>query len=199
MAARSIRMLALAMAGLLALQPLAAGACDVPDDVTVSEADSDRMFDFFRARSQGLAEALLSPSADDRALVASLFATGDRYIDAIPDGDYRCRTIKLGGLLPLTAYDYFDCTISKGGTRIEKTTGSQRFSGILRPAGQAVFYRGALHYGDERPMAYDADPERNQVGCIYRVSGTGPEVYRLELPLPLFESTHDVIELVPAD
>ena len=62
-----------------------------------------------------------------------------------------------------------------------------------------MFYRGALHYGDEQPMAYDADPERNQVGCIYRVSGTGPEIYRLELPLPRFESTHDVIELVPAD
>ena len=193
------RLPSIAMALILALEPVAALACDVPADVTVSETDSNRMFDFLRARSQGLAEALLSPSAADRALVADLFSTGDRFIDAIPDGDYRCRTIKLGGILPLTAYGYFDCTVSEGGSRIDKTSGSQRFSGSLASAGQAVFYWGALHYGDEQPIAYGADPERNQVGCIYRISGDGPRIYRLELPLPLLESTHDVIELVPVD
>ena len=199
MPARLPRLLAITMAALVAIEPVAALACTMPAGVEISASDARRIEDFAQSRSQGLAEALVAESATDRALVSGLFARGDGAIDAIPDGDYRCRTIKLGGLLPLTAYGYFDCTISKGGSRIEKTTGSQRFSGILRPTGEAVFYRGALHYGDEQPIAYDADPERNQVGCIYGVAGDGPPSYRLELPAPLFESTHDVIELVPAD
>lgn len=191
------RFASLALAGLMVLQPMAALACSLPDGVEVTEADNARMDGFLRSRAQGLAESLLSTSAEDRALVAGLFGAGDRSISAIPDGDYRCRTIKLGGLLPLTAYGYFACTISGGGTRIDKTSGSQRFSGSLQPAEDALFYRGALHYGDEQPIAYNADPERNQVGCIYRVPGKGQPIYRLELPSPLFESTHDVIELLP--
>ncbi|SMQ86007.1 protein of unknown function [Devosia lucknowensis] len=197
MRTRPTKRMTLVMIAMLASQTATGMACDVPAGVEVSEADSDRMFDFFRSRSMGLAEALLSTDADARATVSGLFSGGDRYIDAIPDGKYRCRTIKLGGILPLTAYDYFACTISDGGSRIDKTSGSQRFSGTLTSAAQAVFYQGALHYGDEQPIAYGDDPERNQVGCIYRVGDDTTRRYRLELPAPMFESTHDVIELVP--
>jgi hypothetical protein len=179
----------------LTLQPLAAIACAPPSTAALSDFDADRMADFYRARSQGLGEALVAPSAEERALVSELFAAGDSFIDAIPDGDYRCRTIKLGGLLPLVAYGFFDCRISDGGTRIDKLTGSQRFSGSLATTETTLFYQGALHYGDEQPMDYGADPERDQVGCLYRV-GEAPRRYRLELPRPQFESTHDVIELV---
>ncbi len=188
---------ALLAAGILALQPVASLACAVPEASAVSAADTDRIGGFLSSRSKGLAEALLSTSADDRAVVSGLFAGGDATMKALPDGNYRCRTIKLGGLLPLTVYGYFNCTVSADGTRIDKTTGSQRFSGSLEPGGDALFYRGALHYGDEQPIDYDADAERNQVGCLYSVAGDGPRRYRLELPSPLFESTHDVIELVP--
>ncbi|OAM80045.1 DUF4893 domain-containing protein [Devosia elaeis] len=186
MSVRSRPFAALALAGLLALQPLSALACTMPKTAGLNPADQERMRDFWGARSQGLAEALVAESA------------GDAPLQAIPDGDYRCRTIKLGGLLPLTVYSAFDCTISGNGTRIDKQTGSQRFSGSLMPAGTALFYRGALNYDDEAPLAYDADPERNQVGCLYGVpdNGSGPR-YRLELPRPHFESNHDVIELVP--
>jgi hypothetical protein len=193
------RCAAILVAGLVSFPIVAPLACDVPEGVEVSEADSDRMFDFFRSRSQGLSEALMSQSASDRSLVSNMFNRGDHYIDAIPDGEYRCRTIKLGGILPLTPYDYFSCTISEGGTRIDKTSGSQRFSGSLVSAEQAVFYWGALHYGDEKPISYGHDPERDQVGCIYRIRDDVTRRYRLELPSPQFESTHDVIELVPLD
>lgn len=198
MSVRSRPFAALALAGLLALQPLSALACTMPKTAGLNPADQERMRDFWGARSQGLAEALVAESAADRAVLHGLFAAGDAPLQAIPDGDYRCRTIKLGGLLPLTVYSAFDCTISGNGTRIDKQTGSQRFSGSLVPAGTALFYRGALNYDDEAPLAYDADPERNQVGCLYGVpdNGSGPR-YRLELPRPHFESNHDVIELVP--
>ncbi|MEQ8598947.1 MAG: DUF4893 domain-containing protein [Devosia sp.] len=182
-----------------ALMPIASTlACQVPDAAPITPFDGDRMTGFEAARSRGLAEALLSDSAADRELVSTLFAPGETPISQMPDGNYRCRTIKLGGLLPLTTYTYFACTVSNAGTRIEKLTGSQRFSGDLLPSnGGGLFYWGALHYGDETPMDYDADPERSQVGCLYKVAGK-PERYRLELPFPRFESTHDVIELVPA-
>lgn len=198
MTMRRRKLPALALASIIAFQPLSALACAIPEGVEVSQTDAARMDDFLGSRSQGLGEALMSTSATDRALVSSLFDRRDGTIDAMPDGDYRCRTIKLGGLLPLTAYGYFHCAISENGTRIEKTTGSQRFSGSLDTTSGAVFYRGALHYGDEQPIAYGADAERDQVGCIYRVGDETSGRYRLELPAPQFESTHDVIELVPA-
>jgi len=183
----------------LALLPAGAAlACQVPDAAPITPFDGDRMTGFDAARIRGLAEALVSDSAADREIVSTLFASGNAPIAAMPDGAYRCRTIKLGGLLPLTAYDFFQCRISDQGTRIEKLTGSQRFSGDLLPSdGGGLFYWGALHYGDEVPMTYGADAERDQVGCLYKANGK-PVRYRLELPFPRFESTHDVIELVPA-
>ncbi|UYN98751.1 MAG: DUF4893 domain-containing protein [Devosia sp.] len=190
---------AMALAGLLASQPVSAIACQPPETAEISAPDSARMSDFLVSRSRGLSAALLSPAEIDRRAVSTLFSNGDGAIEAIPDGAYRCRTIKMGGILPLTVYGFFACSVSEGGTRIDKTTGSQRFSGTLYPLEGAVFYRGALHYGNEGPMAYNADAERNQVGCIYRAPGDEITSYRLELPAPLFESVHDVIELVPAD
>jgi hypothetical protein len=185
------------LAAVLAMPVVTPLACEVPAEAAIDQLDGDRMTGFETARIRGLGEALLSDSAEERAITSALYAPGDTPISTIPDGAYQCRTIKLGGLLPLTAYGYFDCQISADGTVIEKLTGSQRFKGDLLPSDGGLFYWGALHYGDEEPFAYGADPERNQVGCLYRIEGK-PVRYRLEMPFPLFESTHDVIELVPA-
>lgn len=186
---------AIALALLALLAPGAATACSVPGAADISQFDGDRMTGFDSSRIRGLGEAMLGEDAAERAIVSELFAPATDPFDRLPDGDYRCRTIKLGGLLPLVAYGFFDCSVSGKGKRLDKSTGSQRFSGQLLPANGAVFYMGALHYGDEDPVAYGADAERDQVGCIYRLSG--PERYRLEMPSPRFESVHDVIELVP--
>lgn len=194
-----LRVSHLLLAALVALHPVAAIACDIPAGVKVSEQDVARMSGFLRSRAQGLGEALVAESPSDRSLVSGLFSLPDSGFEGIPDGDYRCRTIKLGGILPLTAYGFFACRVSGDGTRIDKLSGSQRFSGSLHASGEAVFYRGALHYGDEKPITYGADHERNQVGCLYPVPNDDAPHYRLELPSPLFESTHDVIELIPVN
>ncbi|ODT80753.1 MAG: hypothetical protein ABS76_14895 [Pelagibacterium sp. SCN 64-44] len=188
------RLAALLLVFLVPLLP--AWACEAPADADLSAFDKNRMAGFDLSRDRGLAEAMLADSADDRAVITGLFHGGEAAIEAIPDGSYRCRTIKMGGLLPLVVYGYFDCAISGGGTLIEKRSGSQRFTGALTPVDGALFYAGALHYGDEKPIAYGVDAERDQVGCLYRVAGE-TERYRLEMPAPLRESTHDVIELVP--
>jgi hypothetical protein len=44
-------------------------------------------------------------------------------------------------------------------------------------------------------FAYNADAERNQVGVMRRL---GPARWRLELPWPKWESTLDLIDIVPA-
>ncbi|MBD8066501.1 DUF4893 domain-containing protein [Devosia sp. PTR5] len=191
----TLRICTLALAGMMAmpLQALAAG-CFVPKSVSISDSDRDRLEQSASTTARALGEALLSTSPDDRAILARLFASGVETTDAISEGTYRCRTLKLGGLLPLTVYGFFQCRISDGGRTIEKLTGSQRFSGALTPGGDGLTYVGSLHYGDEQPGRYGADEERNQVGCLHRISGDVPR-YRLDLPQPRFESTMDVIEI----
>lgn len=189
--------LALAALATFALVPGAMGealSCTAPAEA-LDARDTARIEDFVQSRTRGLAEAMLGPEAD-RETVSALYAPGIEAIETLPDGDYRCRTIKMGGISPLIVYGYFDCTVSEDATRIDKTSGSQRFSGDLTPSAGGLFYRGALHYGDEQPIAYGSDAERNQVGCLYQVAGK-PRRYLLELPSPQFESTHDVIEMIP--
>lgn len=193
----SARLGAMSLAAIMALPVVSPLACAVPDGAALSEADTTRMSQFEASRTRGLAEALLGADERERAIVATLFAPGTEPIDTIPDGNYRCRTIKLGGILPLVTYNYFACRIGENGTRIEKTSGSQRFTGSFTPSGDASFYQGALHYNNDPALAYGDDPEMDQVGCLHKVSGQ--TVYRLEMPYPLFESTHDVIELIPAN
>lgn len=190
----TLRLLSASLAALLALPMVAPLACTVPDQISLTDADNQRMIQFQSSRTRGLGEAMLGEIEAERAIVASLYSPGLEVIDAVPDGKYRCRTIKLGGLLPLVTYNYFGCRISEEGVKIEKVSGSQRFTGSLTANYDGIFYQGALHYNDDPANAYSADEEFNQVGCVYKI--TGEDRYILEMPLPLRESTHDVIELV---
>ena len=121
----------------------------------------------------------------------------------IPNGDYRCRTIKLGaktpGLLDFVAYQAFTCRVSQAGARqtLTKLTGSQRQVGLIFP-GDALrqVFLGTLVLGDEsRALQYGRDRERDVAGFIERV---GPRRWRMLMPRPHFESQMDVLELVPA-
>lgn len=120
----------------------------------------------------------------------------------IPNGRYKCRVIKLGtktgGPLNFVAYPAFDCRISqeKELQGFHKLSGSQRHTGLLFAADplRQVFL-GTLVLGDEkRAMQYGRDQERDLAGWVERV---GDNRWRLILPYPHFESTLDVVELVP--
>jgi hypothetical protein len=121
---------------------------------------------------------------------------------APPMGEYRCRVIKLGaksaGLLDYVAYPAFDCRIrsENGITSFAKLTGSQRPIGYLLPTiGERMIFLGTLQLGDEnRALRYGDDRERDVAGIIERI---GDRRWRLVLPYPRFESTLDVIELIP--
>ncbi len=119
-----------------------------------------------------------------------------------PPGFYRCRTIKVGGqseaMLDYIAYPWFDCRIrmENGLMSFTKLSGSQRPIGLLLPyVGQRMVFLGTLQLGDEsRPLQYGRDTERDMAGVIERI---GEAKWRLVFPYPHFESTIDILELVP--
>jgi hypothetical protein len=119
-----------------------------------------------------------------------------------PSGDYHCRVIKIGaksaGLLNYIAYPAFNCRIrdEHGIRSFAKLTGSQRPVGHLLPAtGERMVFLGTLQLGDEtRSLRYGDDRERDMAGHLERI---GERRWRLVLPYPHFESTMDIIELIP--
>ena len=121
----------------------------------------------------------------------------------IPNGAYRCRVIKVGaksqGLLDYIAYPAFTCRIQAQGQvqSLTKLTGSQRQVGLLFAADpRRQVFLGTLVLGDElRAMQYGRDPDRDLAGWVERVDNAR---WRLILPYPRFESTIDIIELVPS-
>lgn len=119
-----------------------------------------------------------------------------------PPGDYKCRVLKIGakksGMLDYVTYPPFDCRIriEDGLMSFAKLTGSQRPLGLLLPyVGQRMVFLGTLQLGDEsRALQYGRDRERDMAGLIERI---GEGRWRLVFPYPHFESTIDVVELVP--
>ena len=121
----------------------------------------------------------------------------------IPNGTYRCRTIKLGaksaGMLDFVAYPAFTCRIrqERDLQGFAKLSGSQRQVGLIFPHDRLrQVFLGTLVLGDERrAMQYGQDQARDVAGFVERI---GPARWRLVLPDPHFESQLDVLELVPA-
>lgn len=119
-----------------------------------------------------------------------------------PAGDYECRTIKIGaksdGLLDYVAYPPFACRIriENGLMSFAKLTGSQRPLGLFLPdTNRRMVFLGTLQLGDERrALEYGRDRERDMAGLVEKI---GDNRWRLVFPYPHFESTVDILELVP--
>lgn len=117
-------------------------------------------------------------------------------------GVYSCRMIKVGskggGTLDYVAYPPFDCRLraENGMMSFAKLTGSQRPIGLFLPdTGRRMVFLGTLQLGDEkRALQYGQDRERDMVGVVERVD---QKRWRIAFPYPHFESTVDVLELVP--
>lgn len=170
----------------------------------VTPADRQRLSNWRTAFVEGLAAARTGGQATAIAREAGLLEP-DAALDSavLPPGDYRCRVLKIGskvrGVPNFTAYPAYTCRVSRGpdGLMVRKLGGSQRLVGMLYPEDdRRMVFLGTLMLGDEtRPMTYGRDPDRDMVGALERV---GPQRWRLLLPYPRFESTVDVVELVPA-
>jgi hypothetical protein len=167
-------------------------------------ADRARLRDWRPAFVNGLASARRS-GAGPKIDAEGALLRPDAALPgpAIPNGTYRCRTIKLGaksaGMLDFVTYPPFVCRVRQESNvqGFAKLTGSQRQVGLIFP-GDAIrsIFLGTLMLGDEnRAMQYGGDPDRDVAGYVERM---GPRQWRLIMPRPTFESQIDVIELVPA-
>jgi hypothetical protein len=172
-----------------------------------SRFDAQRLSRLDESRAKGLDEASRGAPAADLAVIHSVLdAPAVEASSSALEGNWRCRTIKLGGITPDVVYGWFRCRVSlKGGAPyFEKLTGSQRTSGFLYPQGGGFVYLGASYvtaYGPpEKPPHYSgtgaaagapATPD-DQIGLLSLLADGRA---RLELPYPRLESTFDVIEL----
>lgn len=167
--------------------------------------DRDRLRRWYEAWTQALAQAR-PVAAADLAAQGSLFTIDAALVDPVPPaGAYRCRTFKLGRKGELgtgfTASGWHACRITvtaEGAAQLVKLTGSQRQVGLLYAADPTrAAFLGTLILGDEsRAYGYGADATRDLAGWMERI---GPRRWRLVMPYPAFESTLDVLELVPAE
>ena len=201
---------------LVALLALGLTGCNVYRDATsarpnpeapwraiATEEDRERLRGWHKAWDEAL------PSAREVAAAAidadTLLFDPDRALPdaAIPAGNYRCRTFKLGAagtaMRDFTAYPAFDCVVAKEGDvdRFNQVNGVQRPVGLLfRESQSRSIFLGTLILGDEKsPLRYGLDHQRDMIGYVERI---GDKRWRLVLPYPRFESKLDIIELVPA-
>lgn len=179
--------------------PAPAGWRDV-----ATAADRERLRTWRDAWTEALQKVRASGQGDKLAIQGPLMQP-DAALASVtpPPGDYSCRTFKLGaqqerGGLDYVAYAPFMCRIAveKALFSFTKLSGSQRPVGLLFPDREnRMIFLGTMMLGDEtRPLDYDRDPERDIAGAFERI---GPERWRLVLPWPHWESTLDIIELVP--
>lgn len=170
-----------------------------------TEHDRERLRNWRSAWIEGIRKAQASGHAAAIAREGALLQP-DVAIDwrDPPPGNYRCRVVKIGakavGMLDYVSYPPFHCRIRQEGELMSftKMTGSQRPIGHFLPyVGQRMVFLGTMQLGDEhRALQYGRDRERDMAGVVERI---GERRWRLVLPYPAFESTIDIVELVPAD
>jgi len=195
---------------LLALTALLLSACAHGSKPQVTDwrfvatgNDRERLRDWRTAFTKALEQARTAGHGADIAREGKLLDPDAALGPVpIPNGRYKCRVIKLGakgpGGLNYVSYPAFECRVQqeKELQSFYKLTGSQRQTGLLfaaDPIRQA--FLGTLVLGDEqRAQQYGADQDRDLAGWVERIDDNR---WRLILPYPHFESTLDVLELVP--
>lgn len=190
---------------LAAIQPSTAV---VPQTTTnwhlvVTDEDRIRLRDWRETFTAALAEARTSGHSAEIAGEGALLQPDAAIAGpAIPDGLYRCRTIKLGSKAPAmrtyAAFPASTCEVVRRGKlqSFARLTGTQREVGTLYPSdGVRQVFLGTLVLSDEsRALHYRDDQQRDVAGYMERI---GPDRWRLMMPAPHFESKFDVMELVP--
>jgi len=190
-----MKWLFLALLFFLAGVPLA--QADGEMDKRLTAFDKDRLARFDAIMAEALAEARAGGAAEDVRLLEDTLAGAPLPMAEgyDPTGEWKCRTIKAGGGLPLVVYGWFKCRISDDGSgwMLQKLTGSQRTSGSFYTLSDTrLAYLGAGHYGDEKPRRYGEDPRQDQVAIAER---RAKDRIILLFPAPQFESKLDVLVL----
>lgn len=193
----------LAVAALFLL-PLQGLAQDLPSDMPVRPEDRQRLENFDAAAGEALLQALAGGEDPDRRILIDALGGKPRSAEeAVPvlAGEWACRTIKVGGLLPVTAYDPFRCRISGNG-EFEKLSGSQRSKGRIYRDGERLVYLGTGFIAGDTPPDYAELPEETdpqalpqilpEVGLVEAVSENR---IRILFPYPHLESRFNILLL----
>jgi hypothetical protein len=167
----------------------------------VTPEDRIRLRDWRTAFTRALEQARAANHAAEIESEGTLLEPEAAIGGPIPNGDYRCRVIKVGakspGMLDYISYPAFRCRIEqRKAQHFTKLTGSQRHVGLIYPADQLhQVLLGTLVLGDEtQAYQYGRDPDRDVAGWVERI---GVNRWRIVLPYPHYESLLVVIELVP--
>jgi len=184
--------LLLAVGGLLCL-PLPAHA-DGEVQKLITAADKARLDKYGETRKAALAEAKAGDPAEVKQLDALLAKPLVAFSDKDLTGNWKCRTIKVGGLSPLVIYGWFKCKVSDDGSgwKLAKITGSQRTAGrFFDDNEKRAIYLGSFTVNDDPAKAYGSGPQSDQVGYAFR---NAPGEWRIEFPAPYYESKLDIME-----
>lgn len=164
-------------------------------DKRLTPFDKERLAKLDATVTSALAEARAGGSKEDLAILDAALAGKPLPLegDYDPTGTWKCRTIKVGGSLPLTVYPWFACRISDDGAgwQLEKLTGSQRTKGMFYTlSATRLAYLGAGYVNGEKPRSYGQDAKENQVAIVER---RGKNKLVFLFPAPQYESKLDVL------
>ncbi|SHI80026.1 DUF4893 domain-containing protein [Wenxinia saemankumensis] len=166
-------------------------------------ADAGRLAGWETSLGAALHGALAAGApADVELLVESLSGVPG---EIAPEGDWSCRTIKMGELSDLVVYAPFACRITagEGGWRLEKLTGSQRMGGTIHAGEVPALYTGTAWVDGGPATDYAGLPPEDQtpvepgqtVAQVGWFEQAGPGQARLLLPDPILESRFDILWL----
>ena len=198
--------LGLAFGSAVMAQPAVAASTQAePHDwrLVADQADRDRLRRWRVTFLAALAKAKIKHAAE-LAPAGPLLQPDAAIDDPLPPaGDYRCRTVKIGGktgaVPDFVADPAQPCRIDEpeGTLRLRITQGPQRPHGLFYADGRTrMVFLGTIQLGDEsRAMRYGQDAERDLAGLLERIA---PGRWRLIMPDPHWQSMLDVMEIVPA-
>jgi hypothetical protein len=185
-----------------------AAACLAPlpgwAETPIRAPDGDRLAALDANFGASLRYALAEGAAEDVRLLAAVLEGVPGIV--APEGEWACRTLKLGGGPPLTVYGNFRCRITYSGParwRLVKETGSQRMEGEIIPEEPFVLYLGvgyvqggpATDYAGLPPLDQTPVEPGQTVAQVGVFEQMGPNRARLLLPAPLLESDFDILYL----
>lgn len=166
--------------------------------------DLQRLEALDRIAGAALRGAFAAGAADDLAVLTDALAGTALPAEAaqgIMEGDWSCRTIKLGGGLPIVVYQTFRCR-ADGQGGFEKISGSQRTRGRVRIEDGRLIYLGTGFVAGETPIPYEALPETVDPGMRPQlmpeaglVEMTAPDRGRIIFPQPYLESDLNLLVL----
>ncbi|PBB21240.1 DUF4893 domain-containing protein [Mesorhizobium sp. WSM4313] len=160
----------------------------------ITAADKARLDKYGDTRKAALEAAKAGDPSEvkqlDELLARPLVAFSDKDLT----GNWKCRTIKVGGLSPLIIYGWFKCKVTDDGSgwRLAKISGSQRTAGRFFDDGEKrAIYLGSFSVNDDKAKPYGSGLESDQVGYAFRNSASE---WRIEFPAPYYESKLDIME-----